>query len=120
MVRPHSIMADEKRIPIKPLSVQQYIVKYAQVYHVKEKLLLDVAFCESGYNQKAWNKKDPGVGSKGFMQFQEGTYYSYAKKIGIEKPDIWNNEHQAKVSAYMFSIGEGKQWSCYSKVKMVK
>ena len=116
---PHSIVAVDIPIPVKPLSVQQYIVKYAQVYHVKEKLLLDVAFCESSFNPKAWNKKDPGVGSKGFMQFQEKTFYSYAEKIGIENPDIWNNEHQAKVSAFMFSIGEGKQWSCFYRVRHV-
>ncbi len=116
LLRPQHITAIQKPIPVKPLSVQQYIVKYAQVYHVKEKLLLDVAFCESSFNPKA-------VGDKGkarnIFQFHFPTWQRFTKEMG-EELDYNSYQDQAKVAAYAFSQGYQSHWSCYSKVKMVK
>lgn len=94
------------------LSPVEYVDKYAEQYGVDSQVLKKVMFCESSNNPKAVNKKDPNGGSFGVMQFQIETFYSYAKKIKIENPDIHNVEQQIKVASYMFSIGQMKQWSC--------
>jgi len=71
--------------------------------------------CESGGNPNAWNKKDPNGGSKGILQFQEPTFYQYAKEVGIENPDIWSAEQQIETANYMLSKGLLHQWTCGEK-----
>lgn len=112
---PIKLDADIPPLPPKVLSVQETIVKYATVYAAPEKKLLWVAECESNYNIHAWNKSDPGVGSKGIFQFQEPTFYGYAKEVGITNPDIWNVEQQAQVAAYLFSKNKSSLWTCARK-----
>lgn len=100
-------------------SVRQIIVKQATVYAIPAKKILWVANCESQYNTKAWNKSDPGVGSKGLFQFQEATFYGYAKELQIANPDIWNAEQQSQVAAYLFSKNKSSLWTCarqYDKI----
>lgn len=101
------------------MSVKELVAHFADKYNTSSIQLEKVMFCESSGNPKAWNKKDPGVGSKGIFQFQEGTFYSYAARVGIENPDIWNNTHQAQVASYMFSKGLAYHWSCYKKLYRV-
>lgn len=114
------ISTDADIVPLKPTEyeLKQYSVTalleyYAQEYNTPIKPLLKVGWCESQYNEKAHNKTDPNGGSKNYMQFQNKTFYAYAKILDIEKPDIWDKVQIAQVSAYMFSIGEGKQWTTY-------
>lgn len=71
--------------------------------------------CESNFDPIAWNKSDPYGGAKGIGQFLQPTFDHYSKKAGIENPDIWNVDHQLQTMAYMFSIGEERQWVCYRK-----
>ena len=89
-----------------------YVNIQANLYSTSAKNIKKVINCESRWNEKAWNKKDPGDGSKGLLQFQDRTFLHYAKKIGIENPDIWDSKQQIEVSAYMFSINQERQWTC--------
>lgn len=102
---------------LKAYTVTALLEHFAEEYKTDPVALLKVGKCESGYKENQWNKVDPNGGSKGFMQFQTRTFYSYAAKLGIPNPDIWDKVHQAQVAAYMFSIGEGKQWTTYMAYK---
>lgn len=100
---------------VKPLTVEETIIKAAVKYALPEKKILWVAECESNFNVRAWNKNDPGVGSKGVFQFQESTFYGYAKELQITNPDIWNLEQQSEVAAYLFSKNKSSLWTCARK-----
>jgi soluble lytic murein transglycosylase-like protein len=106
--------------PEVPLSPVEYADKYTKYYGVDPTIFKKVMFCESSNNPKAFNKNDPNGGSFGVMQFQIATFYSYANKLKIEKPDIHNVEQQIKVASYMFSIGQMRQWSCARNLGFVK
>jgi len=79
-----------------------YGVSYAQMYYTIE--------CESNFNPKAVNPKDP---SYGIAQFVPSTFYRYASVAGIENPDIDNTAQQIQLMAYMFSIHQEHQWTCW-------
>jgi soluble lytic murein transglycosylase-like protein len=98
------------------LSPQEYAKTYADQYNVSSEQLIKVMKCESNFDPEAYNGSDQNGGSFGIMQFQKSTFYSYSKKLEIENPDIKNVEQQIKVSAYMFSLGQSKQWSCSRKL----
>lgn len=67
--------------------------------------------CESGFNYKAYNKKDTdGLPAYSVMQFKYKTFHSYAKKYGVVKPDIWNVRQQLEVAVQMINEGQIKQW----------
>jgi len=101
-------------------SPQGYIRQYAKEYGVSQDELLSVSKCESGFKPDAWNKLDPNGGSKGIFQFQEKTFYSYAKILNIENPNIWDIEQQSKVASYMFSNNLKGQWSCSRIIGIIK
>lgn len=67
-----------------------------------------VMMCESGGNPKAYNPS----GASGLMQFMPPTFRYYSAKAGITNSSIWNTSHQIQTTAYMFSIGEARQWVC--------
>ncbi len=98
--------------------LQQFSFKYllgyfADQYDTDPVPLLKTANCESKFQMGRHNKTDPNGGSKGGLQFQQKTFDSYAKKLGLKNPDIWDKVDQAQVGAYMFSIGQAKQWTTY-------
>lgn len=88
--------------------IQSIIVKWANHYNTDAGQLLRVANCESHYNVNAYNPS----GATGLFQFMPGTFLGNAKRVGLANPDIHNAEHQAQVAAYMFSIGQARQWVC--------
>lgn len=100
---------------VKIQDVKDIISSYALLYNDTDVILQKIAKCESSLNPKAWNKSDPHGGSKGLFQFQNSTFYNYAKILEIENPDIWNVEQQAEIASYMVSIGEAHQWTCFRK-----
>lgn len=100
-------------------SNKELIAHYAKIHGSSPTKLEKVMICESGGNNKAWNKKDPGVGSKGLMQFQEGTFYGYAARVGIKNPDIWDRKQQVEVASWMFSKGLAYHWSCSKIVGII-
>jgi len=103
----------EAPMPVKPLTLEEKIVKAATYYATPAESLIRVAKCESSMNPKALNPKDSdGLPAYGLFQFKKTTFDTYAKKAGIENPDIWNEDHQTQVAAFMFSTGQKKQWGC--------
>jgi soluble lytic murein transglycosylase-like protein len=103
--------------PSKPMTNEELVEYYSEKYKVIEKEMLAVINCESGFNPLALNKGDPNGGSKGIAQFQQETFDRYSQELKIENPDIWNVEQQIEVMAYMFSLKEQHQWSCYNLIE---
>lgn len=101
----------------KQLTPEEYIIKYAQIYGVNEKLLLNVMQCESGGNIYAENNNEPNhIQSYGIFQIQKPTWIYFEKKFNVDL-DYYNYEDQIQMTAIAFSKGEADNWSCYSKIK---
>lgn len=99
--------------------LEQMVDTYAQEYGVSAEKIGAVIQCESGWNPNAVNWQDSHAtseGSHGISQFAKPTIEMYGKKIGMVNPDPYNPEQAIEVMAYMFSIGEAKQWTCYTKI----
>lgn len=90
------------------------MLSYAVRYGIKGDELLATLKCESKLNAKAWNKSDPNGGSKGVGQFQPSTFAKYSKLAGIQNGDVWNPFDNINTVAYMFSIHQEHQWSCFN------
>lgn len=101
----------------KPLTISEKIDVVAKKYEVNAQLMRATISCESGFNESAYNGSDPYGGAHGIAQFLKPTFYRYASQLKIESPDIWNTDQQLELMAYMFSIGEAKQWTCWHIVK---
>lgn len=93
--------------------VSQEVDKQAKAFHTFADKMHTTIDCESQYNVRAHNKSDPYGGAFGVAQFLTPTFNKYAPLAGVENPDIHNPEHQLQTMAYMFSIGEAKQWTCF-------
>jgi hypothetical protein len=100
----------------KELTVYEKVDFWANEYNVSAKEMHATIKCESGYSETAHNKSDPMGGAKGIGQFLTPTFSAYSKKAGIEGADIWNTDHQLQTMAYMFSVGEKHQWTCWRKL----
>lgn len=98
---------------LQQLSFPYLLGFFAKEYNIDPVPLKKTAWCESHYDMSKHNGTDPNGGSFGGLQYQKRTFYTYAKLAGIENPDIHNKVHQAKTGAYMFSIGEAKQWTTW-------
>jgi hypothetical protein len=68
--------------------------------------LYRVMMCESG------GKNHRDTYYKGPFQFLPSTFYANAKRIGIDNADVLDARQQVEVTAYMFGIGQAKQWGC--------
>jgi hypothetical protein len=77
--------------------------------------------CESRGNPNAWNKTDPGkFGSRGIFQYQHQTFYGTAKQYGLKDPDIWNYDHQIKITAYLLAQNKWNLWyNCSKSIGMI-
>jgi Transglycosylase SLT domain len=71
--------------------------------------MIRVMRCESTNNPKAYNAAGPYIG---LFQFNPQTFASYANKIGLSNPDIYNPDHQIDVATWMFANGQSRQWGC--------
>jgi hypothetical protein len=67
-----------------------------------------VARCESGLSTTAYNAAS---GASGMMQFLPETYWGYAPSAG-ETRSYWTASGSADVAAYMFNLGQQRQWVC--------
>ena len=92
--------------------IGDYIIRVAVAEGVSAQMAWDIAKCESQFNPLAWNKSDPNGGSRGPLQFQEKTFYGFAKKYNIDNPDIWNPYQQVNLFVYMVRDGLKSHWSC--------
>jgi len=70
--------------------------------------MLEVARCESGFKTEAI-----GADSEiGIYQFKASTFYGYAPQI-FNESDVLNTYQQIELTAYMFSIGRQREWTCW-------
>lgn len=94
--------------PVVSSDVINSIIKWANYYNVSSSWLLEVASCESSYNQSATNYGyySGGGNPHGIFQFLPQTFYGNGGK------DYDSYDDQARVAAYMFSIGQSVQWEC--------
>lgn len=77
----------------------------------------EIAFCESGINNKALNPKDSdGTRSVGLLQFKDKTFYKWAKLAQIDKPDIWNPIQQIVLYRWADEQGLNYHWGCYNRL----
>ena len=95
-----------------PESLREYAMFVASKEQVPVSTILKIGECESSFNPKAHNTSDPNGGSRGVFQFQERTFYDYAKKYNIDNPDIWNPFQQINLAIYMIRDGKIGLWSC--------
>lgn len=102
---------------VRAASTHELIATYSAIYGVSASKMTKTLMCESGLKEKAYNKSDPYGGAKGIAQFLQPTFNRYSVKAGLKNGDVWNKEHAIKVMAYMWSIGEARQWSCWHKIK---
>lgn len=103
-------------VSITEETIQEKILRVAGEYEVDGLMMLKVIECESNFVDTAHNTTDPHGGAKGIGQFLQPTFDYYSEKAGIKHPDIWNTEHQIKTMAFMWSISEENQWTCYRKL----
>jgi len=101
--------------------IEDYILRVSVAEGVSAQMAWDIAKCETRFNPMAHNKQDPNGGSRGIYQFQEKTFYNFAKKYGIDNPDIWNPYQQVNLAIYILRDGGANHWfNCYQKhLKMV-
>lgn len=75
--------------------------------------IVSLASCESTFNTKAYNPKDTdGLPAYGLLQYKWTTFYTYAKKYGIDNPNIWDPNQQLELTLLMLRDGLKHQWGC--------
>lgn len=92
---------------------------YANKWNVSQEQLNGTIKCESGYNPDAVNMSDShklSQGSHGVAQFSRETFKHYAKEINPTYSDPYNPREAIDVMAYMFHLGEERQWTCWRKL----
>ena len=120
----YSYFAVKKKVAVKkPAKQPKYgtveaikaaITKYAKIHGISPSWLLRVAWCESRYNPRAvnYNYYAGGGHPSGLFQYLPETW----RRIGSRSPygigNIWNYEHQAKVTAWAFANGYAREWAC--------
>ena len=99
-------------IPYSTSTAPLIIKAAAAHYGANADQLLNTAYYESSFENapKHW---DISGYSYGEFQFHYSTFYTYAKKMGLANPDITNPIQQAEVAAYMFSLGQQRQWTTW-------
>lgn len=81
---------------------------YSEKYKVDPDQSLRIAKCESGFNANALSK---GGKYKGLYQW-DNSFYGYAKILEIEKPNVFNPEHNIRAATLAMSYGLWSKWSC--------
>ena len=105
-------------LTIKPIleptaeQVKEEIRKQAKNFDLDSKKMLELAFCESGFNYKA---KNPKSTARGVYQYLIGTWEeTESAKKGIER-----NDYKANIREAMIDISNGESWrwrDCSKKI----
>ena len=83
-----------------------------------DRLIDQLAWCESRNNEKAINPRDPQTASLGLLQFKEDTFWRYNKVYEV-LPDleraevinvIFDGETQRKLAKLIIKDGGWKNW----------
>lgn len=75
--------------------------------------MAQIAKCESGFNQKAYNPKDPHGGSYGLFQIN-GAWLSTAKGMNLDV--VHNIADNFEFAGYILKHGGINSWSCNKRV----
>ncbi len=102
-------IAEAPKAPIAPEkpSISQLITLYADKYHVPEKVLKSVIYCESRYDKNAIG--DFGY-SYGLVQIFLPAHPN------ISKSDALDPDFAIRYLAKNISEGHGRMWSCYRQL----
>lgn len=97
----------------KVLSVQETIIKYAELYNVSKEELLTVSKCESSYNPKAIGDNGKAVN---IFQYHKETFIGFSKLMG-EDLDYYSYEDQARLTSWIWANYPQyrNQWTCFTK-----
>ena len=98
-----------KPAPPPPSEIAAIIRAAAAKYGVDAEQLLRVAYCESRYDPLAYNSV---LGASGLFQIIPGTWRANSVAAGYGGASVFDAVANANVAAYMFSIGQARQWSC--------
>lgn len=94
-------------LPLWALLISLVSPKFAHAeIVVKDKMLYELAKCESGLNELALNPRDPITRSVGLFQFKDTTWARYLKKYDLGDLDIWNGDAQLVVARKMYDDEE--------------
>lgn len=119
-VRLSEPVTEVRRVGTKPLPVvavpppaggdmQAIIVAAAARWGADPTQLLRVAYCESRYNPSAYNASS---GASGLFQFLASTWAANSVRAGYAGASVFDPVANANTAAYMFSIGQARQWQC--------
>jgi len=99
------------QIPVKVIKAE--IIKQAKTYGNDEQFMLELAFCESGYNNLAENKKSS---AEGVYQFLYGTF----RETESGRNHISRFDYKKNIQEAMIAIKRGEKWrwrECVNKLK---
>lgn len=97
------------RPPPVPSEIEAIIRAAADTWGADADQLLRVAWCESRYNPSAYNASS---GTSGLFQFKPGTWAANSVRAGYDGASVFDPVANANVAAFMFGIGQARQWVC--------
>lgn len=97
--------------------VEALIDQFAAQYHVSAPTMRNIIRCESGYNQKAKNRRSSAAG---FAQFLDGTWKSALRSLGYNLAiSQYDGEKNLEALAYVLSTQGTRPWNaskaCWSR-----
>lgn len=98
------------------MTVPQIITKFSNHYNLSSDMMTKIAMCESSMNSKVIHYNDGGSDSIGLYQYKVTTFNYWSDKLG-EKLKIESAYDQTKLASYMIKNNQGRQWTCYRKLK---
>ena len=97
------------RTPPVPSEIESIIRAAADTWGADADQLLRVAWCESRYNPSAYNASS---GTSGLFQFKALTWAANSTRADYGGASVFDPVANANTAAYMFSIGQARQWAC--------
>jgi soluble lytic murein transglycosylase-like protein len=98
-----------RQAPVAPAEIASIVRAAADRWGADPDTLLRVAWCESRYNPSAYNHAS---GATGLFQFMPATFARNSARAGFGDASIWDPVASANTAAYMFAIGQARQWAC--------
>ena len=95
--------------PSVPGNVESIVRDAAARWGADPDQLLRVAYCESHDNPSAYNASS---GASGLFQFLASTWAYQSPKAGYGGASVFDPVANANTAAYLFSIGQARQWVC--------
>lgn len=96
-------------VPAPSGDIEGIIRAAAAKWGADETQLLRVSYCESRYNPNAFNASS---GASGLFQFLATTWAPNSARAGYAGASVFDPVANANTAAYMFGIGQARQWAC--------